>query len=61
MAMMSQIKDHGNPIEPPAISSDGNDSYPEAMLETWESCRNTLARDDHQLANKHRLGGNVFK
>ena len=35
MAMMSQIKDHGNPIEPPAISSDGNDSYPEAMLETW--------------------------
>jgi len=35
MAMMSQIKDHGNPIDPPAISSDGNDSYPEAMLETW--------------------------
>ena len=35
MAMMSQIKDHGNPLEPPAISSDGNDSYPEAMLETW--------------------------
>jgi hypothetical protein len=35
MAMMSQIKNHSNPIEPPAISSDGNDSYPEAMLETW--------------------------
>jgi hypothetical protein len=35
MAMMAQIRDHGNPIEPPAISSDGNDSYPEAMLETW--------------------------
>jgi hypothetical protein len=33
--MMSQIKDRSNPIEPPAISSDGNDSYPEAMLETW--------------------------
>ena len=33
--MMSQFKDHGNSIEPPAISSDGNDSYPEAMLETW--------------------------
>jgi len=35
MAMMSQIKGRSNPIEPPAISSDGNDSYPEAMLETW--------------------------
>jgi hypothetical protein len=33
--MMSQIRDRYNPIEPPAISSDGNDSYPEAMLETW--------------------------
>ncbi len=32
---MSQIRDRYNPIEPPAISSDGNDSYPEAMLETW--------------------------
>jgi len=35
MVMMSQIRDRYNPIEPPAISSDGNDSYPEAMLETW--------------------------
>ena len=33
--MMKQIRDRCNPIEPPAISSDGNDSYPEAMLETW--------------------------
>lgn len=33
--MMQQIKDRSNPIYPPAISSDGNDSYPEAMLETW--------------------------
>lgn len=33
--MMAQIRDRYNPIEPPAISSDGNDSYPEAMLETW--------------------------
>jgi hypothetical protein len=33
--MMSQIKDRSNPTEPPAIASDGNDSYPEAMLETW--------------------------
>ena len=33
-AMMSQIKDRSNPIEPPAIASDGCDSYPEAMLET---------------------------
>lgn len=35
MAMMSQIRDRCNPQEPPAIASDGNDSYPEAMLETW--------------------------
>ena len=35
MAMMLQIRDHSNLIDPPAISSDGNDSYPEAMLETW--------------------------
>jgi hypothetical protein len=35
MVMMLQIRDRCNPIEPPAISSDGNDSYPEAMLETW--------------------------
>jgi hypothetical protein len=35
MGMMSQIRDHGNPVEPPAISSDGNDSYPEAMIATW--------------------------
>ena len=35
LAMMSQIKERGNPERPPAISSDGNDSYPEAMLETW--------------------------
>jgi len=34
-AMMLQIKERCNPIEPPAIASDGNDSYPEAMLETW--------------------------
>ena len=35
VAMMLQIKNRCNPIEPPAISSDGNDSYPESMLETW--------------------------
>jgi hypothetical protein len=35
MVMMSQIRDRCNPDMPPAIGSDGNDSYPEAMLETW--------------------------
>ena len=30
-ATMSQIKERCNPVEPPAIASDGNDSYPEAM------------------------------
>ena len=34
-AMMAQIRDRCNPHEPPAIASDGNDSYPKAMLETW--------------------------
>ena len=32
---MCQIRDRNNPEEPPAISSDGNDSYPEAMLDAW--------------------------
>jgi len=35
MAMMFQIKGRFNPEVPPAIASDGNDGYPEAMLETW--------------------------
>ena len=33
--LMSQIKARGNPDLPPAMASDGNDSYPEAMLATW--------------------------
>jgi len=28
MTMMAQIRDRGNPIEPPAISSDGNTVIP---------------------------------
>jgi hypothetical protein len=35
LELMSQIKARGNPDTPPAMASDGNDSYPEAMLETW--------------------------
>ncbi len=35
MELMAQLKAHGNPDKPPAVSTDGNDSYPEAMLETW--------------------------
>lgn len=35
MTMMSQIRDRCNPEMPPALCSDGNDSYPEAMLATW--------------------------
>jgi len=42
--MMSQIRDRSNPSEPPAIASDGCDSYPEAMLETWEDCVYNLTR-----------------
>ena len=33
--MMSKIGDRCNPEGPPVISSDGNDSYPEAMMDTW--------------------------
>jgi len=61
MAMMAQIRDHGNPIEPPAISSDGNDSYPEAMLETWGKSPEYSGRGDLQLANNHCQDGNAFK
>lgn len=35
LELMSQIKARGNPDTPPAMASDGNDSYPEAMLESW--------------------------
>ena len=35
MELMAQLKDRGNPDKPPAIATDGNDSYPEDMLETW--------------------------
>jgi hypothetical protein len=35
MELMAQLKARGNPDKPPAISTDGNNSYPEAMLETW--------------------------
>ena len=45
MAMMSQIKDRSNPAEPPAIASDGNDSYPEAMLEMWEKIPEYTGRE----------------
>jgi hypothetical protein len=35
MELMSQLKARGNPDKPPAVSTDGNDSYHEAMLEAW--------------------------
>lgn len=35
MELMAQLKARGNADKPPAIATDGNDSYPEAMLETW--------------------------
>ncbi len=61
MVMMSQIRDRYNPIEPPAISSDGNDSYPEAMLETWGKLPDILAGEGLQHASNHSLVGNAFK
>jgi len=61
VAMMLQIKDRWNPIEPPEISSDGNDGYPEAMLGTWGSCLNMLEGKYIQLENNRNLDGNVSK
>ena len=44
MAIMSQIRDNCNPEEPPAIATDGHDSYAQAMLETWGKCPNYSGR-----------------
>jgi len=44
MAIMSQIRDYCNPEEPPAIATDGHDSYAQAMLETWGKCPNYSGR-----------------
>ena len=60
-AMMSQIKERCNPVEPPAIVSDGNDSYSEAILETGGNCRSTLVGVDLQHASNRNLDGNAFK
>jgi len=60
-AMMSQIKERCNPVEPPAIASDGNDSYPEAMLETWGSRLITLVEEDLQHASNRNRDGNAFR
>ena len=35
MVLMAQLKSRGNPDNPPAIATDGNDSYADAMLQTW--------------------------
>jgi hypothetical protein len=35
MSLMAQLKARGNPDKPPAVATDGNDSYPKAMIETW--------------------------
>jgi hypothetical protein len=71
-AMMLQIKDRYSPVEPPAIASDGNDSYPEAMLETWGRLPNYSGRGrpptKKQLqknwkciqVTKHRSGGRLI-
>jgi hypothetical protein len=72
MAMMSQIRNHSNPIDPPAISTDGNDSYSEAMLETWGKLPEYSGRGrppTHKLpqpgwrclqVTKHRSGGRLI-
>lgn len=71
--MMKQIRDRCNPIEPPAISSDGNDSYPEAMLDTWGklpeySGRGRPPTNKQPLpgwkclqVTKHRSGGKLIR
>ena len=73
VAMMLQIKNRCNPIEPPAISSDGNDSYPEAMLETWGKSPEYAGRGRPPTrkqpqpgwrclqVTKHRSGGRLIR
>jgi hypothetical protein len=70
--MMSQIRDRSNPLEPPAISSDGNDSYPEAMLNTWGKLPDYSGRGRPPIrkqpqknwkciqVTKHRSGGRLI-
>lgn len=72
MVMMSQIRDRSNPTEPPAIASDGNDSYPEAMLETWgkipeytgrgrpPTCKQPQPEWKCLQVIKHRSGGRII-
>ena len=70
--MMSQIRDRNNPKDPPAISSDGNDSYPEAMLDTWGKLPDYSGRGRPPIrkqpqpgwkclqVTKHRSGGRLI-
>jgi hypothetical protein len=51
MAMMSQIRDHGNPIEPPGYQAMGMTVIRKQCLKLGGRCRNTLVEDDLQLAN----------
>jgi hypothetical protein len=62
-AIMSQIRDRCNPEEPPAIASDGNDSYPQAKqcLKLGESCRITLVGDALLPGSIRIKSGNVSK
>jgi len=68
---MSQIKKRCNPDQPPAMASDGNDSYSEAMLETWgdmpkysgcgrpPTCKQPKPEWKFIKVVKHRSGGRV--
>ncbi len=72
MSMMSQIRDRSNPIDPPAIATDGNDSYPEAMVKTWGKARSYSGRGRPPTRKqpqpgwkciqviKHRSGGRLI-
>jgi hypothetical protein len=72
MAIMSQIRDRCNPEAPPAIASDGNDSYPQAMLETWGRLPDYAGRGRPPIRKqsqqdwkclqviKHRSGGRLI-
>jgi hypothetical protein len=70
--MMSQIRDRSNRKDPPAIASDGNDSYPEAMLKTWGKLSDYCGRGRPPIrkqpqknwkciqVTKHRSGGRLI-
>ena len=71
--MMEQLRDHGHPVDPPAIATDGKGAYREAMVETWGKVppykgkglpperKQPLEGWQHVQVIKHREDGRVVR